>query len=294
MQTQYSVLWLLFIYKDLSMAQIGKTNRLVVLRKVSIGVYLDGDTLGDLLVPNRYVPEGINEGDELDVFIYLDSEDRLIATTETPFALVGDFALLKVVATTGVGAFLDWGLMKDLLVPFSEQQQKMVVGQQYLVHVYLDDNTKRIVASAKIEKFLDNLPPEYTPGDEVQLMIAGKTDLGYKAIINNLHTGILYSNQVFKSLFIGQKLKGYIQKVREDEKIDLLLEKPGHEKFDDISESILEKLRANKGFLKVTDKSEPEVIAKMFGLSKKNFKKAIGTLYKKRMIKILDNGIQLV
>jgi predicted RNA-binding protein (virulence factor B family) len=276
------------------MAQIGKKNRLVVLRKVSIGVYLDGDTLGDLLVPNRYVPEGTKEGDELDVFIYLDSEDRLIATTETPYALVGDFALLKVLATTGVGAFLDWGLMKDLLVPFSEQQQKMMVGQQYLVHVYLDDNTKRIVASAKIEKFLDNLPPEYTPGDEVQLMIAGKTDLGYKAIINNVHTGILYSNQVFKPLVVGQKIKGYIQKVREDEKIDLLLEKPGHEKIDDISEGILEKLRANKGFLKVTDKSEPDEIAKMFGLSKKNFKKAIGTLYKKRMIKILDNGIQLV
>jgi predicted RNA-binding protein (virulence factor B family) len=276
------------------MAQIGKINRLVVLRKVSIGVYLDGDTLGDLLVPNRYVPEGTKEGDELDVFIYLDSEDRLIATTETPYALVGDFALLKVVATTGVGAFLDWGLMKDLLVPFSEQQQKMAVGNRYLVHVYLDDNTKRIVASAKIEKFLDNLPPEYTPGDEVQLMIAGKTDLGYKAIINNVHTGILYSNQVFKPLVVGQEIKGYIQKVREDEKIDLLLEKPGHEKIDDISESILEKLRANKGFLKVTDKSEPDEIAKMFGLSKKNFKKAIGTLYKKRMIKILDNGIQLV
>jgi len=276
------------------MAQIGKTNRLVVLRKVSIGVYLDGDTLGDLLVPNRYVPEGIKEGDELDVFIYLDSEDRLIATTETPHAIVGDFALLKVVATTGVGAFLDWGLMKDLLVPFSEQQQKMVSGNQYLVHVYLDDNTKRIVATAKIEKFLDNIPPEYNPGDEVQLMIAGKTDLGYKAIINNLHTGILYSNQVFKPLTVGQKMKGYIQKVRDDEKIDLLLEKPGFEKIDDISESILEKLRANKGFLKVTDKSEPEEIAKIFGLSKKNFKKAIGTLYKKRLIELKEDGIKLV
>lgn len=276
------------------MAQIGKTNGLTVLRKVSIGVYLDGETLGDLLVPNRYVPAGISEGDTLDVFVYLDSEDRLIATTEVPYAQVGDFALLKAVAATNVGAFLDWGLSKDLLVPFSEQQQKMVVGQQYLVHVYLDDNTKRIVASAKIEKFLDNLPPEYKAGDEVQLMIASRTDLGYKAIINGIHTGMLYSNQVFKPLNIGLKVKGYIQKVREDEKIDLLLEKPGYDKIDDISEGILQKIRANHGFLAVTDKSDPEEITRIFGMSKKNFKKAVGALYKKRLIELNELGMKLL
>jgi len=275
------------------MVQIGKTNRLKVLRKVSIGLYLDGDTLGDLLVPNRYVPENISVGDELDVFVYLDSEDRLIATTEVPLAQVGDFALMKAVAVTKVGAFLDWGLSKDLLVPFSEQQQKMEMGKQYLVHVYLDDNTKRIVASAKIDKFLDNLPPEYEPGEQVQLMIASRTDLGFKAIVNGIHSGMLYNNQVFKSLKIGDKVTGYIQKVREDDKIDLLLEKPGYEKIDDISEIILDKLKQNKGFLPVTDKSEPDEIARIFGMSKKNFKKAVGGLYKKRMIDIQNDGIKL-
>lgn len=276
------------------MVQIGKTNRLKVLRKVSIGLYLDGDTLGDLLVPNRYVPENISVGDELDVFVYLDSEDRLIATTEVPLAQVGDFALMKAVAVTKVGAFLDWGLSKDLLVPFSEQQQKMEAGKHYLVHVYLDDNTKRIVASAKIDKFLDNLPPEYEPGDQVQLMIASRTDLGLKAIVNGIHSGMLYNNQVFKSLKIGDKVTGYIQKVREDDKIDLLLEKPGYEKIDDISEIILDKLKQNKGFIPVTDKSEPDEIARIFGMSKKNFKKAVGGLYKKRMIDIQNDGIKLI
>lgn len=276
------------------MAQIGKTNRLKVLRKVSIGVYLDGDTLGDLLVPNRYVPEGTKEGDELEVFIYLDSEDRLIATTEKPYAQVGDFALLKAAAVTKVGAFLDWGLPKDLLVPFSEQQQKMVVGNQYLVHVYLDDNTKRIVASAKLDKFIDNLPPDYTVGQEVQLIIAARTDIGYKAIINGIHSGMLYHNQVFLNLTIGQKIKGFIQKVRDDEKIDLLLEKPGYEKIDDLSQVVMDQLNLHGGFIALTDKSDPDEIARLLSMSKKNFKKAIGGLYKKRMIDILENGIKLI
>lgn len=276
------------------MSQIGKINRLKVLRKVSIGLYLDGDTLGDLLLPNRYVPENVSEGDELDVFIYLDSEDRLIATTEIPYGQVGDFVLLKAVAVTKVGAFLDWGLAKDLLVPYSEQKLKMTVGNQYLVHIYLDDNTKRIVASAKIEKFLDNLPPDYKTGDEVQLMIASMTDLGYKAIINGVHSGMLYSNQLFTPLSIGQKTKGYILKVREDDKIDLILDKPGIEKLDDISASVLEKLKAAGGFMPVTDKSDPDEIADLFGMSKKNFKKAIGILYKKRMVDIKDNGVMVL
>ena len=276
------------------MAQIGKINRLKVLRKVSIGVYLDGDTLGDLLVPNRYVPEGIKEGDELEVFIYLDSEDRLIATTEHPYAHVGDFALLKVVAVTKVGAFLDWGLPKDLLVPFSEQQQKMEVGNHYLVYVYLDDNTKRIVASAKIDKFVDNLPPEYKPGEEVQLVVAARTDIGYKAIINGIHSGMLYHNQVYSNLTVGQKMKGFIQKVRDDDKIDLLLEKPGYEKIDDLSQVVLNQLNAQGGFIALTDKSDPDEIARILGMSKKNFKKAIGGLYRKRLIDILENGIKLI
>lgn len=273
---------------------IGKINRLKVLRVVSIGAYLDGDTIGDLLLPNRYMPEGTKEGDEIDVFVYLDSEDRLIATTETPYAMVGEFALLKVVAVSNFGAFLDWGLMKDLLVPFREQKEKMERGRYYIVYVYFDDETGRIAASAKIEKYLDNVSPNYKQGDEVDLLIVSKTDLGYKAIINGLHTGLLYHNQLFKLVAIGDKMKGYISKVREDDKIDLLLEKPGYEKMDDLSESVLNILKKNKGAMNVNDKSAPELIEDLFGMSKKNFKKAIGALYKKRIIELDDKGIRLL
>ena len=276
------------------MVQIGKVNRLKVLRRVSIGYYLDGDTLGDLLLPKRYATTDLNENDELDVFVYLDSEDRLIATTEIPYAVIGDFAMLKVIAVEKVGAFLDWGLTKDLLVPFKEQQVKMEKGQNCLVYIYLDDNTKRIVASSKIDKFLDNTPPEYEQGQEVELIIAYKTDLGYKAIINGEHSGMLYNNQIFTTLHTGQKLKGYISKVREDDKIDLLLEKPGYQKLDDLSQKILNILKENGGNMTVSDKTPPEEISKIFGISKKNFKKAIGVLYRERLIVIENEGIRYV
>ena len=272
---------------------IGKINRLKVLRKVSIGYFLDGETLGDLLLPKRYAPQELNENDMIDVFVYLDSEDRLIATTLTPYAMVGDFAMMKVASVESVGAFLDWGLLKDLLVPFREQQVKMEKGKSYLVYVYLDDNTKRIVASSKIDKYIDNTPPEYKHGEEVDLIIAYKTDLGYKAIINSAHSGVLYNNQVFTTLHIGQKIKGYINKVRDDEKIDLLLLKPGYEKMDELSQKVYEQLKASNGFLPVSDKTAPEKIANLFGISKKNFKKAIGSLYKERLIVIEDDGIRL-
>ena len=276
------------------MAQIGKVNKLKVLRKVSIGYYLDGDALGDLLLPKRYAPSDLQDNDEIEVFIYLDSEDRMIATTEIPYAKIGDFAMLKVVSVEKVGAFLDWGLSKDLLVPFREQQTKMEKGRIYLVYIYLDDNTKRIVASSKIDKFLDNTPPEYNHGDEVELIIAYKTDLGYKAIINNSHLGMLYNNQIFKYLQIGQKITGYISKVREDEKIDLLLEKPGYQKLDELSQKIFDVLKLNNGFVAASDKTPPEEISKLFGISKKNYKKAIGTLYKNRLIIIEEDGIRMI
>ncbi|GAO30370.1 CvfB family protein [Geofilum rubicundum] len=269
--------------------EIGKVNKLKVLRVVTIGVYLDGDTIGDVLMPRRYVPYGTKEGDELDVFVYLDSEDRLIATTETPLAVVGDFAFLKVVSVSNFGAFLDWGLMKDLLVPFREQKEKMEKDRSYVVYVYFDDETGRIAASAKIDRFLDNVSPSYQPGEEVDLMIASRTELGYKAIINGLHSGVLYYNQVFKPLVMGQKLKGYIAKIREDEKIDLLLERPGYEKMDDLSEQVLAVLREKGGLMQVSDKSSPRDIEMLFKMSKKNFKKALGALYKKRLI-ILEAG----
>ncbi len=276
------------------MAQIGKVNSLKALRSVSIGFFLDGGTLGDLLLPQKYVPENLAVGDQVDVFVYLDSEDRLIATTEAPFAQVGDFALLKAVAVNKFGAFLDWGLVKNLMVPFGEQKERIVEGKHYLVYVYIDDNTKRLVASTKIEKFLDNLPPDYKTGEQVQLIIAGKTEIGYKAVINNLHTGMLYFNQVFSTLTLGQKITGYIQKVREDDKIDLQLQKIGYEKIGDISEIIIDKLKENKGYLAVTDKSSSDEIALLFGMSKKNFKKSIGALYKNRLIILENDGIRLV
>ena len=274
--------------------QIGKINRLKVLRKVSIGYFLDGDTLGDLLLPKKYATHELKENDELDVFIYLDSEDRLIATTQLPYAMVDDFALLKVIAVEKVGAFLDWGLPKDLLVPFREQQTKMEIGKNYLVYIYLDDNTKRIVASSKIDKYIDNIPPDYKQGEEVELIIAYKTDLGYKTIINSTHSGMLYNNQIYTTLSIGQKLKGYINKVRDDDKIDLMLFKPGYEKIDEIAQNIYTFLKNNNGFIPVSDKTESEKIASIFGISKKNFKKSIGTLYKNRLIVIEDDGIRLL
>jgi predicted RNA-binding protein (virulence factor B family) len=229
-----------------------------------------------------------------DVFVYSDSEDRLVATTENPFVKVGEFAFLKVVSVSKFGAFLDWGLPKDLLVPFREQKADMVEGRSYLVYVFVDMLTKRIAASAKIDKYLDNTPPEYEHGDEVQLLITEETDLGFKAVVNNEHWGMLYKNQLYQQLSPGQRITAYINKVRDDDKIDLLLEKPGYEKVDAISQKILDELTASRGFMAVTDKTSPDMINAMFGISKKNFKKAIGSLYKKRMITFDSDGIRLV
>jgi predicted RNA-binding protein (virulence factor B family) len=276
------------------MVEIGNINTLEVLRETDNGFYLDGIELGEILMPQKFITEEVRDSMEATVFVYTDSEDRLVATTETPFVKVGGFALLKAIEISRFGAFLDWGLPKDLLVPFREQKADMIEGRSYIVYVYLDLQTKRIAASAKLDKYLDNTPPEYEIGDEVDLLIGEKTDLGYKAIINNEHWGILYSNQVFKPLFIGQKIKGYISKVREDDKIDLLLEKPGYEKVDAISRKILDKLKENNGFMAVSDKTSPDMIKALFGISKKNFKKAIGGLYRKRMISFKSDGISLI
>ncbi len=276
------------------MAAIGLLNELEVVKEVDFGIYLDGADHGEILMPKRYVPEGCKVGDRLEVFIYLDSEDRIIATSEQPFGMVGEFAKLKVVSVTGVGAFVDWGLPKDLLVPFREQQQDMEEGKSYLVYIYLDDESQRIAGTTKLDKCVDNIPIDYEEGEEVDLIIAGQTDLGYKAIIDNSHWGMLYKNEVFKELTTGQKLKGFIKNIREDEKIDLSLEKAGYEKIDPISESILNKLAANDGFLPLNDKSDPETIRNTFQISKKNFKKAIGTLYKHRIISIDEEGIKML
>lgn len=276
------------------MVEIGKINTLEVVRETDNGLYLDGEELGEILMPKKFVTDEVKIAGWADVFVYTDSEDRLVATTEKPYAKVGEFALMKVVAVSRFGAFLDWGLPKDLLVPFREQKADMLEGRSYIVYVFLDLQTKRIAASAKLDKFLDNTPPDYKMGDEVRVLIADETELGYKAIVNDEHWGMLYKNQVFKPLAIGQKMAAYIHKVRDDEKIDLLLEKPGYEKVDAISEKIIQVLKENRGFLAVSDKTSPEMIQAMFGISKKNFKKAIGGLYKKRIINFDSDGIRLM
>jgi uncharacterized protein len=276
------------------MAQVGKTNNLRVVKKVSIGCYLDGGEQGEILIPRRYVPEDIEVDEYIDVFIYFDSEDRIIATTEEPKIKLGEIAMLQAVSVTSSGAFLDWGLPKDIFVPFKEQQQRMEEGKWYIVGLYIDYETNRLAASAKIDKFLDNTPPEYKVGQEVDLMIYNQTDLGYSAIVNNAHWGVLYENEIFRQLSRGKKLKGYIKKVRDDDKIDLILQKPGYEKVDDISKSILDKLEKNNGVLWLTDKSEPEEIYHMLGISKKVFKKAIGSLYKAKRIVLENNCIKLL
>ncbi len=275
------------------MVKIGEYNSLRVKKEVPFGVYLDGGDQGEILMPTRYVPAGCKVDDTVEVFVYLDSEDRIIATTEKPYAIVGEFAYLKVVSVARMGAFLDWGLPKDLFVPFREQKQEMEVDKSYLVFIYFDFDSKRLAASAKIEKFLDNTIPDYTIGQEVDLIIINESDLGFNAIINGNHTGVIYKNEVFQPLAKGDRLKGYIKKVREDEKIDLILQKPGYEKVDAISQSILDVLKKNNGYLAVTDKSDPDEIYGLFQISKKTFKKAIGSLYRDRLISIEEEGIRL-
>lgn len=276
------------------MAVIGKLNKLRVIKELDFGIYLDGQEHGEILMPRRYVPENCKPEDIIEVFIYYDSDDRIIATTEKPFAMVGEFAFLEAISVNSVGAFLNWGLPKDLLVPFNEQNQKMVEGKSYLVYVFIDHESKRIAASAKLDKFLDNLPPDYQPGQEVDLLIGDKTDMGYKAIINNTHWGILYQNEVFQQLTKGQKINGFIKKVREDEKIDLSLQKQGYENVTDLLQVFIDSLKNNDGFIPVTDKSPAETIYQLFGVSKKTYKKTVGTLYKNRIIAIEEDGIRLI
>ncbi|MCK9311845.1 MAG: S1-like domain-containing RNA-binding protein [Bacteroidales bacterium] len=276
------------------MAILGKMNPLKVVKTVEFGVYLDGGSDGEILLPTRYVPENCKIEDTLSVFIYTDSEDRLIATTLRPYAMVGEFACLEVQEVNEVGAFLDWGLMKQLLVPFREQHAKMREGGRYPVFIYVDYESKRITASAKLEKFIDDNHPELEANQQVDLMIYKKTELGWKAIVNQQYSGVLYENEVFKPLEIGQKLTGFVKQIREDDKIDLMLQKPGFEKIDDFAVKLHELLKEADGFLPLTDKSPVEEIYNRFGISKKTYKKAVGDLYKKHLIVLENNGIRLV
>lgn len=276
------------------MIELGRYNTLTVVKIVDFGVYLDGGERGEILMPKEYVPANCSPDDEVRAFIYFDSEDRIVATTEVPGVQVGEFGYLKVVAVNRIGAFLDWGLRKDLLVPFREQRDPMVEGKSYLVYAYVDKASDRIVASTKIDKYLDQVFPDYVPGQEVDLLIARKTDLGYAVIVNNLHWGLIYDNEVFQPLKIGRKLKGYIKTVREDEKIDVSLQPLGFAKIEGLAGLILEKLKDYGGILDLSDKSDPEEIYRVFGCSKKNFKKALGTLMKQGLIEIGDTEVRLM
>ncbi len=274
------------------MIEIGRFNKLKVVKKVEFGVFLDGEEDGEILLPHRSAPENCEVGDELEVFIYRDSEDRLVATTEIPFAQLGEFANLRVKALEKVGAFLDWGLPKDLLLPFSEQTRELRIGQYALVFLYLD-KSDRICGSMRLDRYIDKTPGNYEAEQEVDLIVAARTDLGFKALVNGRHWGMLYSNEVFTSLEIGQRTKGYIKSVRPDGKIDLSLQKFGHKGSDDIGEKILALLKARGGHLEINDKTAADTIYQLFGVSKKKFKMALGGLYKKRIVTIDDSGIRL-
>lgn len=273
---------------------IGQRNILKVIKEVDFGLYLDGGKLGEILLPTRYVPANCNIGDDVDVFLYHDSEDRVIATTETPYAMVNECAYLKCIATNQAGAFLNWGLMKDLLVPFNQQKPPMEEGKSYVVHLYLDDQSSRVAASAKLDRFLfQDSDDDFKIGQEVSLLNANKTDLGYKVIINHTHWGLLHEQRVSRPLRRGERFQGFIKNIRDDGKIDVAMHLNTREKLDDTAEGILKELKLNANFLPLTDKSSPEEIFSYLSMSKGLFKKAIGTLYKKKFIRLESDGIYL-
>lgn len=273
--------------------KLGAYNRLKVVKEVPFGLYLDGGDEGEILLPSRYVPQGCRPGDELDVFIYLDQEERLVATTQQPLAQVGQFACLKVAWINKHGAFLDWGLMKDLFLPFSEQRQRLEVGRWCVVYVYVDEESFRIVASAKVERFLSREPADYAAGQEVDILVWQKTELGYKVIADNRYAGLIYADEIFRPVSMGMKLKAYVKQVRPDGKLDLSLQKPGRAQVEDFAAILLEHIRHSGGNLPLTDKSPADEIYALFGVSKKTFKKAVGDLYKRRLVVLLPDSIRL-
>ena len=272
---------------------LGDYNNLEIVKRVSFGLYLDGDEDGEILLPAKYVPDGYDIGDIIKVFVYLDNEERLVATTEEPLAKVGDFALLRVAWTNDYGAFLDWGLLKDLFVPFSEQEGKMVKGNSYLVYVAIDRKGYRIYASARLDKYLSRTKPPYETDEEVDIIVWRRTDLGWKVIVNGNHSGLVFANEVFRDLKTGDRLKGYVKRVRTDGKIDIALQRHGVAGDDDSSMRLLSAIEAQRGFLPLNDNSSPDEIYSMLGMSKKAFKRAAGKLYKQRLIIIDDDGLRL-
>lgn len=277
----------------MSHIKLGKYNRLEVVKEVDFGLYLDGDEDGEILLPKRYVPEDCKPGDMLNVFIYLDMDERLVATTLQPYVQVGEFACLEVAWVNEYGAFLNWGLMKDLFVPFREQKAKMQQGGRYMVHVHLDDESYRIVASAKVERYLSKEKPVYRCGDEVDALVWQRTDLGYKVIVDNSFNGMIFHNEIFAQIEPGMHYRAYVKHVREDGKIDLELQRRGLGKVDDFSGILLQYIKDHEGCIPFTDKSDAELIYDTFHVSKKTFKKAVGDLYKKHLIQLTPQDIRL-
>ncbi len=273
------------------MIQAGQYHKLKVVKEVDFGLYLDAEG-EELLLPKRFAPKKTTEGEELEVFVYHDSEDRLIATTQKPFATAGEIAFLKVVAKTKQGAFLDWGLMKDLFLPLSQQMSRLHEGESYLVYIYIDEQTGRVAATERINRFLSNDELTVEENEQVNLLVWQKTDIGYKVIINSKHIGVLHFSDVFRDLDYGEKLNGYIKTIREENKIDIGLGERGYNRVSGETDRIMQLLDENNGYLPYTDKSAPEDIYEFFGISKKTFKMALGALYKERKIELLDNGIR--
>jgi len=276
------------------MAQVGRFNKLEVVKEVDFGVYLDGGELGTILLPQRYMPEDCELGDWIDVFLYFDSEDLLIATTESPRVEVGRCEMLKVIDINNAGAFMDWGLPKDLLVPYSEQLKPMEVGYSYVVYVFHDQDSDRIAASTRLQDYLAEESVWVKPRQAVSLLIAGRTDLGYKAVINDQYLGLIFRDDAFRPLKVGERLPGFIKNIRPDGKIDLVISQGTLQGDHDLGEQIIESLRASGGVSTLTDKSQPEEIYRTFKVSKKKYKQALGSLYRSKRILLSAEKIQLV
>ena len=282
------------------MIEIGKYNTLIILRDTKVGLFLgnpeeDPEGLHDILLPNKYVPNEFEIGEELTVFVYLDHEERPVATTLEPYILLNEFSLLRVNYINQIGAFMDWGMEKDILVPFKEQARPMEKGKRYLVYLYMDEKTNRLVASSKLNQFLNNDQLTVEKGEEVDLIVSHITELGINVIINEQHKGLLYKDEVYDdAIRTGDRMRGYIKNIRPDNKIDVALQVQGYQSIEPNAEKILDELRANRGFLRLNDNSHPEDIKTVLKMSKKTFKKAIGSLYKDKLIEIKEDGIYLV
>lgn len=275
------------------MIYLGKFNNLSILRETSVGLFLGDDDGTDILLPNKYKPDSYQIGDKLDVFCYLDHQERPVATTLKPYVQRDRFALLRVAEVNEIGAFMDWGLEKHLLVPFKEQRFKMVEGQSYVVYCYLDEVTFRLVASNKLDKFLSNNTMDLEVGEEVSVLLTRESDLGWDVIVNNTHKGLIYANEIFKKLAVGDKLRAYVKKIREDQKLDISLQPIGLAVIEPSSQKIIDFLKDNDGYMELNDKSSPEAIKDTFEMSKKTFKKALGSLYKDKVILLKEDGVYL-